>query len=196
MTAPIQEPNTDRALQGMAYARDQIFRRPPLRQAAADLPYCWMKWEGSAAITVNTIYNPVSTGLDYADSFVHDPDFLAGFNCDLTLGCINWDEAGEYFVTAWAQWNGGVTVGSELGAGITQGVGECAFGTWWIGNSITASTLNEFFRIPVSTAIYSPDGWTSAQGFVWHNDAAGMDLNLFHIHAVQINPSVTGEFFS
>lgn len=28
MTQPIQEPSTDRALQGMAYARDQIFRRP------------------------------------------------------------------------------------------------------------------------------------------------------------------------
>lgn len=28
MTAPIQEPSTDRALQGFAYARDQIFRRP------------------------------------------------------------------------------------------------------------------------------------------------------------------------
>lgn len=29
MTQPIQEPSTDKALQGMAYARDQIFRRPP-----------------------------------------------------------------------------------------------------------------------------------------------------------------------
>lgn len=28
MTAPIQEPSTDRALQGFAYARDQLFRRP------------------------------------------------------------------------------------------------------------------------------------------------------------------------
>lgn len=28
MTAPIQEPTTDRAIQGFAYARDQIFRRP------------------------------------------------------------------------------------------------------------------------------------------------------------------------
>ncbi len=28
MTQPIQEPSTDRALQGFAYARDQIFRRP------------------------------------------------------------------------------------------------------------------------------------------------------------------------
>lgn len=29
MTQPIQEPSTDRALQAFAYARDQIFRRPP-----------------------------------------------------------------------------------------------------------------------------------------------------------------------
>lgn len=28
MTAPLQEPTTDRALQGFAYQRDQIFRRP------------------------------------------------------------------------------------------------------------------------------------------------------------------------
>ena len=28
MTAPVQDPTTDRALQGLAYQRDQIFRRP------------------------------------------------------------------------------------------------------------------------------------------------------------------------
>lgn len=34
MTQPIQEPSTARALQGMAYARDQIFRRPsPMGQS-------------------------------------------------------------------------------------------------------------------------------------------------------------------
>jgi hypothetical protein len=35
MTQPIQEPNTQRSLQGLAYARDQIFRRPSPVAAAS-----------------------------------------------------------------------------------------------------------------------------------------------------------------
>lgn len=49
MTAPIQEPSTDRALQGFAYARDQIFRRPQASNCC-DYPYVFRKMDSGQTI--------------------------------------------------------------------------------------------------------------------------------------------------
>lgn len=85
MTQPIQEPTTDRALQGFAYARDQIFRRPS--QFSTDVPWARIARQfadaaqviGNASFTEVDVTADWNTGAGESGNGVFTPDLAGNF---------------------------------------------------------------------------------------------------------------------
>lgn len=160
-------------------------------------PYCYMDWNGPEAVTVNTL-TELSTLLDYEEAFTLTVD-SAGFSADRSIGVIQWSNPGEYYITGWAQFDGSATAGSTLGVALTLG-NAGVFSTFRIGNHIVADNINETFRIPVSTPVFSFNpgvfGHDSVQMSVYHSDAGGQDINSARLHVVRLSGSVEGTFDS
>lgn len=192
MTQPIQEPGPSTRTDARAtWATNQLFRRPaPI--STEGLPYCWMRWVGSAAVTANTLYNPVSDS-PYEESFIYDPQNLADFDLDMTTGCVSWTNEGEYYVHATAEFTGTLITGNLA---IVVDLGSfCAFSTNRVTNMIVADTINENMQIPVSRFVVTiADDSISTR--VYHTDPSGNDLGAVWVHVVQISPSIDGQIFT
>lgn len=108
MTQPIQEPNTERALQGFAFARDQIFRRPPPR-ASDDRPWIRVSkpFADGTFYPDQVISNNNNTALDFDEVYNIDSG-ESGEGVFSTVGSpvtsIRFEVQGLYAITAEAQW--------------------------------------------------------------------------------------------
>lgn len=125
----------------MAYARDQIFRRPAPTSAAGNLPYAYMEWLEGEDVSNDAELNPadLAGGTPYDQCYIN-PEGLAmepmGFSADLVDGVINWCSPGLYiaqFVVIWADsgWPNPSFVQTSLefiGASVSLG-NCCAWGS-------------------------------------------------------------------
>lgn len=108
MTQPVQEPTTDRALQGFAYARDQIFRRPA-PPASDDRPWARVSkpFEDGTFYPDQTINNNTIQVIDWDLTYNMDPGD-SGETYFSTVGtpitALRVDVAGVYSVTAEVIW--------------------------------------------------------------------------------------------
>lgn len=161
---------------------------------SAPLSYCYMRWVGTEAITVNTLTNPADTADDYEEGFIVDNDG-AGFSLDLGTGIIQWSNNGEYLIWGSAEFGGGTTVGSKLEVVIDMG-NSGSFSTFRIGNSIIADAINEVFNIPVQWMEFDGGaGHNSVRLLVDHNDAGGLSLARADLHVARLASTVTGTFY-
>lgn len=188
---------SDELIEGGA---DTLRAVPAAVGAGADLPYCWMIGGSEFdPVTVNTLTNPASigAGITYDESFIHDPDSAANFDCSLTAGYISWQEQGEYLISCHTSWNGGATAGSTLASVLRFGNSSgTVSGSWDVTNHIIADAINETYLIPVTATMYSGGGFPGFQSvtpYVYHDDAGGQELNTIYIHVVQLNADVTGD---
>ena len=160
--------------------------------------YAFMQWNGPEAVTVNTLSNPAVLGtpdVPYAEGFSIDLGVFDG-GVDLTGGVIQSDNNGGWFLAeAWAQFNGGATVGSQLGVVLDFGTSSI-FSTYRVGNSIIANAINEVFRIPVSRTWqrFGDFNHDSVRLLVWHDDAGGQDLNSAWLSVTYLSSSYDGTF--
>jgi hypothetical protein len=196
VSAPVGRETPQRRVAQHRRGIDSLAKRPAPPVEGAANSYCYMDWNAGGAVTVNTIQSPITIGGDYEEGFISDPDF-ASFSLDLATGIIEWNEPGQYFITGWAQFGGGATVGSKLEVLLTLG-NNGSFSTFRIGNHIIADSINEVFRIPVSAPVFSFNpgvfGHDGVRLEVDHNDAGGQDLNSVHLQVFQIANFVTGTF--
>ena len=157
--------------------------------------YAWMRWAGSAAVTVNTL-SSVSTlggGLDYEAGFVSDTA-VSSISLDLNTGIIQFTgniNNGFWCASGWALFNGGATAGSTLGVALDFGASG-SFSTYRVGNMMVANAINEVFRIPVHRLFAQPTDHNSIRLLVYHDDAGGQDLNSAYLAVFRVNSSVAG----
>lgn len=128
MTQPIQEPTTDRALQGFAYARDQIFRRPaPQPGNTTTSAYLDdLIANGTGLEVASNNWETVTTAVDGAntrwlDEFNYDPD--KDWSVEFEDGAIFNDGGGvAYNYSTWAYVVfDGVANGTIIGAAVAVG---------------------------------------------------------------------------
>lgn len=128
MTQPIQEPSTDRALQGVAYQRDQLLRRPaPTAAASTTSAYADdLLANGTGADVGNDNWELVVTGVDGAndrwlDEFNYDPD--NDWSIAFGDGAIHNAAAVAYNYSMWGYlvFDGTIPDGSILGVAVAVG---------------------------------------------------------------------------
>jgi hypothetical protein len=109
MTAPVQEPSTDRALQAFAYQRDQIFRRPAPAAGASNI-------SATAVADSRSLANTGALALQFRYIFTND----ASFSYAVTSGgspnratYLTISQTGFYMAHFVAYWNTNFTAGDN-----------------------------------------------------------------------------------
>lgn len=174
MTAPIQEPSTDRALQGLAYQRDQIFRRPSPASATyhnSTVKYGVLGVEWLAAnqflytsTGVSGVFDAASVGGGYVEVNGNGKYFAIGMplgpqgsTWEVALAYQRAPDAGQ-IITEW-QTN---TVNADLGGTVYP---ESVAGpdvdttTWYVVNGADTFHIDMYSAITANTyaVVHSAD---------------------------------------
>lgn len=160
MTAPIQEPSTDRALQGFAFARDQIQRRPALTATGGvNESAGFFGWtpDGTGLVS-NTTWTDIGTIGSALATYVtlqNNTDYSVNFNtCQ-----IDWTVSSVIYVM------GQIRFANNLAAGVRVGV-RLEF-----GGGVGATDVMNLHEVPggspgTSNYFFDVHAWTYGVGNV------------------------------
>lgn len=179
MTQPIQEPSTDRALQGFAYARDQIFRRPAPVAAAAGgglgIPDLIIA-NGGTTVNGNTwipvpfedLWYPASTTLgDVFDAVVTDSGDPGNDRWEVSTDPEGW--FAFELITEWDQTS--TPSSTDFGAATQRMTWDTALGFTW------AETYNR------ESADWLGDTSPAYEGFEMFDNSRLTQFRILHVPA-------------
>lgn len=105
MTAPVQEPNDQRALQGLAYQRDQLLRRPAIISPdGPGYPFIYREQTLDSPLTILANDNS-NIQFDFTDDASAAGYFTAVSVTQTTIDDQGTDTKGIYRFTAGAKWD-------------------------------------------------------------------------------------------
>lgn len=175
MTAPIQEPTNERALQGLAYARDQIFRRPAPVGGGVNETAAYFGWQpdstGSVSSNTWTDVGAIGSALATYVSTENNTNYSVNFGTCV----IEWTVSSVIYVI------GQVRFADTLSAGNVVGV------RLQFGGGVGATDVVNTHAIPGGGAnfgstshFYDVCGWTFGIGTVklevYHDNASARAL--------------------
>lgn len=193
MTQPIQEPGSStRTDAKLTWGTNQLFRRPAPESGEPN-SFAWIDhgFVGpipSGVMTVLTVNDPFDEGA------ISDPD-LADYEIDLALGCISWNNPGEYWVKGHLLFDDTITPGTLLCAILHLGNGCNFTGATRHGNVNVADAVTQDWRIPVSCPIWDTTGvvgFDSVRMQVYHNEGSDLNVSEAQLHVMRVTgPTVT-----
>lgn len=189
MSRPIQEPTTQRAVRGLGFSSDQLFRRPaPTSAGGGQLPYAVMEYTCSVAIPDNTktILNLAVTGCGWDNGYINQAGLdmtPQPFAFDFDAGKITFRSSGLYHAELMVNWCDTFTAGTHV-ATILDYFGNCPIGSNcgdWINfdfvNNNQDFQQNWFFASALWISIEDADNDSFVRGIVGQvGTAAGADI--------------------
>ncbi len=189
MTQPVQEPTTDRALQGFAYARDQIFRRPA-PQPVGDYSCAYFDeygYEGDGSLITTNTWTEVAGGTDpdirYFTEFFRSGD---EWGHDFDSGLITNNTPAIYLATGTVTFGGPISVTTTLELGIQWGAGDRH-------PFALVQSDNVHFRV-TGTAQWAGDIVNGVHLLVWHNEGSDIELDTARLHVERFCLLADGEY--